>query len=201
MATEKLREQISALADDELPEGEHELLLRRFATDVELRLHWERCHLIGEAMRKGLPEVDTRGFADRVMAVLADEPAPAAREPSLGQSLMRGVAGFAVAAAVAVIAIVGLQHGARTGDSSEIVPDSNSAQTVPFALGLANDADWEGTDPRDQALMQGYHVDYDVKTASAVPHGLPTRHYLVKSKTAPEGADAVQDQPPPPRRQ
>lgn len=201
MATEKLREQISALADDELPEGEHELLLRRFATDMELRLHWERCHLIGEAMRKGLPSVDTRGFADRVMAALADEPVPAGHEPSLASSMIRGVAGFAVAAAVAVIAIVGLQHGTSTGASSEIVPDNNSAQSVPFALGLANDADWEGADPRDQALMQNYHVDYDVKTASAMPHGLPTRHYLVKSKTAPEGAGVVKDQGPPPRRQ
>ena len=201
MATEKLREQISALADDELPEGEHELLLRRFGTDVELRLHWERCHLIGEAMRKGLPEVDTRGFADRVMAVLADEPAPTAAEPSLANRLMRGVAGFAVAATVAVIAIVGLQHGARPGAPSEIVPEGASAQTAPFALGLANDAGWEGNDPRDQALMQGYHVDYDVKTATAVPHGMPGRHYQVKLKAAPDDTDGSQDQAPPPRRQ
>ncbi len=201
MATEKLREQISALADDELPEGEHELLLRRFTTDVELRLHWERYHLVGCALRKELPPVDTRGFADRVMAALAEEPAPAERESSLGQSLIRGVAGFAVAATVAVIAIVGLQHGARTGASSEIVPDGGSAQTVPFALGLANDADWEGSDPRDQALLQGYHVDYDVKTASSVPHGLPARHYPVKPKVAPDDTDPPQDQAPPPRRQ
>lgn len=201
MATDKLREQISALADEELPVGEHELLLRRFATDMELRLHWERCHLIGEAMRKGLPPVDTRGFADRVMAALADEPAPAAREPSLSDRLFRGVAGFAVAATVAVIAIVGLQHGARPGASSEIVPDGGSAQVAPLALGLANDADWEGNDPHDQALLQGYHVDYDVKTATAVPHGMPSRHYPVKPKAAPDDTDGSQDQAPPPRRQ
>lgn len=201
MATDKLREQISALADDELPPGEHELLLRRFGTDVELRLHWERYHLVGCALRKELPPVDTRGFADRVMAALADEPAPADVEPALGQRLLRGVAGFAVAAAVAVIAIVGLQHSARPGASSEIVPEGASAQTAPFALGLANDADWEGKDPHDQALMQGYHVDYDVKTASAVPHGMPMRHPQAKPKAAPDGTDTGQDQAPPPRRQ
>ena len=48
--TQKLREQISALCDHELPEGEHELLLRRFSVEKSLRLHWERYHLIGAAM-------------------------------------------------------------------------------------------------------------------------------------------------------
>ena len=73
--TEKLREQISALADDELPEGEHELLVRHFAAEKALRVYWERYHLIGEAMREGLAPVDTRDFADRVMTVLMQEPA------------------------------------------------------------------------------------------------------------------------------
>src|SRR5690242_17311524 len=103
--TQKLREQISALADHELPDGEHELLLRRFAVERSLRLHWERYHLIGEAMRKALPAVDTRGLADRVMAELDTGTAPGEAAPRSHRDLLRGLAGVAVAASVAVVAI------------------------------------------------------------------------------------------------
>jgi len=123
--TDKLREQISALADNELPQGEHELLLRRFAGERSLRLCWERYHLVGEAMRKTLPAVDSRGLADRVMATLSQERAPAV-VPAPRRVVLRAVAGVAVAASVAVISVVGLRHDARVDQASvgpaEIVP-------------------------------------------------------------------------------
>src|SRR5262249_41844026 len=114
--TQKLREQISALCDHELPEGEHELLMRRFAVEKSLRQHWERYHLIGAALRKELRDGDPRGSAAGVMLVIGEKqisistPAPTASNWT--RQLLRGTASVAIAASVAVVAIVGLNHGA-----------------------------------------------------------------------------------------
>lgn len=199
--TQKLREQISALADHELPEGEHELLLRRFAVEKSLRLHWERYHLIGCALRKELPAVDTRGFADRVMAVLSDEPLPAAPPARLMDKLLRGAAGFAIAASVAVVAIVGLKHGGHTGAApSEIVPTS-AASGESSPVDLMNDANWTG-DPLPASLDNAL-VDQEGMMPVGM-HGLQSRRYQAKPKADPDTAldgtqEETRDRPRPPR--
>ncbi|MGH8282868.1 MAG: sigma-E factor negative regulatory protein [Gammaproteobacteria bacterium] len=161
---EKLREQVSALADDELPAGEHELLTRRFAAEKYLSICWERYHLIGEAMRKALPHVDTRGFADRIMAALDEEPGEEKRR-SLGGYFGRIAAGVAVAASVAVVALIGLRHdGARMQSASapsEIVPQALPLQTRPVAYGMVNNADWNGNSPEVQAELNNYIINHN----------------------------------------
>jgi sigma-E factor negative regulatory protein RseA len=179
--TQKLREQISALADHELPEGEHELLLRRFSVEKSLRLHWERYHLIGCALRKELPPVDTRGFADRVMAVLSDEPLPAAPPEKLMDKLLRGAAGLAIAASVAVVAIVGLKHGgAHPGaNPGEIVPTSVAAgETSP--VDLMNAAGWNGEQVPVHASLDSALVDQE-GTSPLGTHGIQSHRYSAKS--------------------
>src|SRR5215469_5693889 len=108
--TDKLREQVSALMDGELPEGEHELLLRRFAVERSLRLHWERCHIVGEAMRKDLSAADLRDFADRVMAELSAGSEDVESSGRFGGMWTRAFAGGLVAASVAVVAVMSLRH-------------------------------------------------------------------------------------------
>ena len=169
--TQKLREQISALADQALPEGEHELLLRRFAVEKSLRLHWERYHLIGEAMRKGLPAVDTRGLADRVMAAISEQPQPE-REPDKLTGLWRGFAGVAVAATVAVLAITGLRYDARRAGltPSEVVPSGTalSSQPLPISTNLMN-SDWKGNGQAAPAELRSTFMDQeDFKLSQAL---------------------------------
>ena len=179
--TDRLREQVSALADDSLLEGEHELLVRRFAADRSLRLCWERYHLIGEAMRKGLPQVDTRGFADRVMAALGAEPVRA--EPARSGMLAvlgKAVAGMAVAASVAAVAVIGLRHDAGHSNQnmaaapSEIVPATAQFNVTPAAYGTVSNATWNGNTPDVQAQLGNYLINHnDMAAALAQPGVLP----------------------------
>jgi len=198
--TQKLREQISALCDHELREGEHELLLRRFTVEKSLRLHWERYHLIGSAMRKELPAVDTRGLADRVMAVLANEPLPQPQPEQFVDRLLRGAAGVAVAASVAVVAIIGIRHGAvhRPGVApTEIVPSTSLVQGEVSPVDGANAAGWNGEQIPVHAALDDALVDQEGPSQPLGKHGLQNRHHQVAA------TDPSQDpaRPRPPRQE
>ena len=67
--TDEIREQLSALVDDELDEVERPLLLGRLERDTELRQVLGRYELISEVMR-GAGQAATLGIADRVKRVL-----------------------------------------------------------------------------------------------------------------------------------
>lgn len=169
--TEKLREQISALADDELSHSEHELLLRRFAVEKYLGLCWERYHLIGEAMRKGLPAVDTRGFADRVMRAIGPAQAPPAQPPrKLSSRAGRAAAGVAVAACVAVVAILGLRyenlHPQPATGPAVIVPPPSPLPSVFRPYGKVTDAAWNGTSPEVRAELGNYVISHAETSAA-----------------------------------
>lgn len=119
---EAIRMQISAFVDGELPENETELLLRRLCQDAQLRSQVASYMSIGHALRG---DVELAGMA-RLRAAIAEElgedRAPAA-EParSVPTRLLRPVAGVAVAATVAVVALVGL---GQVGPSDERAPQS-----------------------------------------------------------------------------
>ena len=77
--TDALNEQLSALLDGELPDGESELVLKRLERTPLLRDTLGRYALIGEAMRSTEPVVAAPpGFASRISAALAQE-APVAQ--------------------------------------------------------------------------------------------------------------------------
>jgi sigma-E factor negative regulatory protein RseA len=197
--TQKLREQISALCDHELPEGEHELLLRRFSVEKSLRLHWERYHLIGAAMRKELPAVDSRGLADRVMASLRIETAPQPEQTRFMPSLLRGFAGMAIAATVAVVAIVGIGRSAgphQPGAPGEIVPSSSLVRGETSPVNLMNDANWSGQNLPTQASLDDALVDQEGVSPSLGKHKLQGR-----IQVAPLDAQTEAPQPQPPRQE
>ncbi|MGB9428372.1 MAG: sigma-E factor negative regulatory protein [Gammaproteobacteria bacterium] len=184
--TEKLREQISALADDELPEGEHELLARRFASEKYLCVCWERYHLIGEAMRKTLPQVDVRGFADRIMLALNDTPAEKSRRRLSGY-LGRTAAGIGVAVCVAVVALVSLRHdGTRVqpiAASSEIVPPSFQVQATPADYGMVSNAAWNGNAPDVQAELGNYIINHNEISSALGQQNLLPYFYITTYNT------------------
>lgn len=122
--TDALNEQLSACLDGELPPGELDLLLKRVGAGAkqseqaaELRAAIGRYSLIGEAMRAERPAVASREFASRVMAAIAQEPAQESTPASARSSrfspaairYLRPVAGLAVAAGVAAVAILAMQ--------------------------------------------------------------------------------------------
>lgn len=180
--TEKLREQVSALADNELPESEHELLLRRFATEGYLRHCWERYHLIGEAMRKRLPQVDTRGLADRIMQALAGEPAIPQQRNVRRIPAVRVAASVAAAVCVAVVALAVTRFGGGSGRlgaaPSEIVPPASALQTTPVGYGMVNAAAWNGNTPEVQAELNNYIINH-TETSAALGRPDPLPYFYI----------------------
>lgn len=105
---QKLNEQLSALVDDELAEGEQALLLRQLGADPALREHLARYQIISDSLQNHLPPRVDAGFHKVIQAALQDEPAMHAA-PSRYAGLFKPVAGLAVAASVAVVAVLSLQ--------------------------------------------------------------------------------------------
>jgi sigma-E factor negative regulatory protein RseA len=108
---DKLHEQLSALVDDELGASEQILLTRQIGRDTELRQRLLRYQLISDAMNNHLPgRVDT-AFSRRVHDAVQGEPSGHGTAISRGLAgLLRPVAGLAVAASVAVVAVTALQN-------------------------------------------------------------------------------------------
>ena len=100
------------------------LLLKRLTRDGELRESFGRYALIGEALRGSSHAYLTKGFADRVNGAIDGEPlaviasTPLARAPRW----WRPLAGAAVAAGVAAIAVVALQQRAVAPDLHAALP-------------------------------------------------------------------------------
>jgi sigma-E factor negative regulatory protein RseA len=112
--SEQIREQVSAFLDGELPNSETELLLKRLTRDGELRESFGRYALIGEAIRGTGRGLLTKGFSGRVNLAIDGELIPANGHvpQSRGPRWWRPIAGVAVAAGVAAVAVVALQQRA-----------------------------------------------------------------------------------------
>jgi sigma-E factor negative regulatory protein RseA len=112
--SEQIREQVSAFLDGELPNSETELLLKRLTRDGVLRESFGRYALIGEAIRGTSRGLLTKGFAGRVNLCIDGELMPANGQvpQTRGPRWWRPLAGAAVAAGVAAVAVVALQQRA-----------------------------------------------------------------------------------------
>lgn len=125
-------ERISALMDGELDES-----TRRVATDELLkkdkaRNTWARYHLISDTLRQNLPAGIDRQFSSRVMAALDDEPTVLAPSVPQASPLTRRLAGFAVAASVAAVAVMGVQFMYQQDDAQTPAgPMAQAPKTLP----------------------------------------------------------------------
>ncbi len=111
-----LNEQLSALLDGELPPEETTLLLKRLGREQALAARLGRYRLCGDVLRgeRVQPRAD---FALRISAAIAAEPAlatPVAARARRG-GWLEPLAGLAVAASVAVVAVLVLQASPGPG--------------------------------------------------------------------------------------
>lgn len=130
-----IKMQISAFIDDELPQNESELLLRRLSQDAELRRVVARFLEIGRNIRHERELPNMALLRQRVAEELGverhiDEAAPITAR----NRYVKPIAGLAVAATVAVLAIVGLQQSdAPSADAVSDTVADNAGYTQPAA--------------------------------------------------------------------
>jgi sigma-E factor negative regulatory protein RseA len=114
--TDRIREQISALIDGELPRDEVGLLVRRLERDPALRGAFGRYVLAGEAVRSPEGPLASRGFAARVSAAVGED---VAAQPVPGVAATawsrwsRPAMATAIAASAAIVAVLLVARGSE----------------------------------------------------------------------------------------
>ncbi len=176
--------QISAFVDGELPDNEADLLLRRMSQDADLRRKVAEYLAIGRALRGEtvVPGVDR--IHERVSAAIDDKPLDEVIAKTGPQPVraIRPLAGAAVAATVALLAIFGLQQtmtvdgsGAGAGDGQ--VAEADPGYTVPQQV--------------DDQLRQ-YYLSHGATATEFGANGINSRFVSLRlsEEVIPESADA-----------
>jgi sigma-E factor negative regulatory protein RseA len=177
--SDEIREQVSAMADDELSDVERPLLLGRLQRDPQLRACLGRYQLIGEVMRGGAGATATLGVADRVQrALAADVPMnmPAANWNNSRPGWVRPVAGGVIAASVALVAVLSVSSLRNT--ETQPVPALATGQpaaasdTAVTQVSESGGERWERLDPRIDQRLSGYLVNHNEYAASRGVQGV-----------------------------
>ena len=137
-------EKISVLMDGELEGTERDRLIQELKMDSQTRCCLERYQLISDALKKHLPDMLGHDLFQRVtQAIAGEEPH---RQISLKSSdtthFTWRVTGFALAASLAALAVIGIQWTqpeqslvspqlASTSETGPIVADLATTQQIP----------------------------------------------------------------------
>lgn len=185
-------ESLSAFVDGELRGPARARVVAALYGSAERRRAWERFHLIGDAVRKTGPVPGAGAIAEGVGAVLSDERivrfGPRPRRPR-----HRMLAGLAIAATVASIAILGIHHfddgdarsirvaGRVAGDPQpELVVADAASATVDFpvspvvstaaqAAGAGPDRlRWREVAPDAEARLHVYLVNHNAQAGNGM---------------------------------
>ncbi len=124
---EAKKELVSAFMDDEIDSLQNNQV-EQILNDPELMGAWSRYHLISDCLKRHLPEHQDRKLAGRVSRSTAQEPSIVA-PGRLSHSLIKPAAGFAIAASVAALAILGIQQ--QQLGSSYVLPQDAPSQAAP----------------------------------------------------------------------
>jgi anti-sigma factor RsiW len=169
-----IKMQISAFVDGELPQNEAELLLRRLCQDGELRQQASEYMAVGRIMRGERTVTGMAQLRQRIAEELDDQNVrqdPSEKSPA-PKRFMRPLAGVAIAATVALVALVGLQQlsvgpevteqttpaVAGAVDSSYTVPQVEEDPLRDYYLSHSATASYIGADSINARL-----VDFQVR--------------------------------------
>lgn len=197
-----IKMQVSAFVDGELPDNEAELLVRRLSQDYELRQQVADYLAFGRVMRRESGVAGVEQLRDRISAELDDRPSQdnADRAPTSNPSrLLRPLAGVAIAATVAVVAILGLRQ--TTG------PGEPGVNEIPAAVAdAATDVTYTEPALGDDMLRQYRLIhdeissDFDVSDINARLMTLQLRDAVYFEEVSDEqdvsAVDAVEDPAP-----
>jgi len=167
-----IRMQISAFVDGELPDNEADLLLRRMGQDAELRQKVAEYLAIGRAMRGEASVAGVDRIHERVSAAIDDKPFEhevEATGPPPAKAI-RPLAGIAIAATVALLAIFGLRQTMSVDGADRAAPEGTVAKeasgyTVPR--------------PMDDQLRQ-YYLSHGATAAENGANGINSRFVTLR---------------------
>ena len=186
-------ERLSAFVDGELEAPARDEIVDALYEDPELRRTWERFHLIGDAMRGTGPVPGADAIAQHLGATLAGE-SVVRLKPRARRSRLRPLAGLALAATIAGIAILGLHRldgggvqppqiadasrsESATTVSSRVAPGRSEvrvASVVERSSGPeASRLQWSGVAPDAEARLNAYLVSHNEYAGDGVRGVLP----------------------------
>lgn len=173
MASDNMKEEISALMDGEVERQQMQQLIRQLRDDPDGRGCWERYHLISDALRNNLPPHVNRSFVSNISQAIANEnllvsasPAPNTPAKAKRPAAVAGPwAGFALAASVAAVAYLGVgvtsqedriagPSLASQGVGAPIAPLAHSA--APADLQVVEDRQWNVLRPDVETRLNNY---------------------------------------------
>ena len=103
---EELKQDLSAMLDDELETSRAVRVMGRISSDHELSKLMHRYQMAQELMRSPDALIPDAGFADRVAGLIAEEPALLVPRAAVGRRYRDKVVNLALAASVAAVAIM-----------------------------------------------------------------------------------------------
>jgi len=131
------REQLSSFVDGEIDESESHIA-DHLLKDQELMDTWSRYHLLSDCLNRQLPEYIGRNLSNDIAKLIQDEPTILAPTNTTA-SFMKPVVGFAIAASVTAMAILGVQQQRLEGQSTvaqqEVIPvNQNNVASRPSQI-------------------------------------------------------------------
>ena len=186
-------ERLSAFVDGELEDPARDGIVDALYEDPELRRTWERFHLIGDAMRGIGPVPGADAIARNVSATLAGE-SVVRLKPRARRSRLHPLAGLAIAAAIAGIAVLGLHRLDGGGVQPPQIADASPSESVAAvsapaapdrsevhvasmtersAGAEASRLQWSGVAPDAEARLNAYLVSHNEYAGDGVRGVLP----------------------------
>ena len=117
-------EYLSSLMDGEVSQETGRFLVRRLGADGELRQTWARYHLIRDCLRHQDGKFARSELSSRVQQALSGEPDVSIRSPVTGNRWLKPIAGAAIAASVAMVAILTVSNQVTPPAASAASPDA-----------------------------------------------------------------------------
>jgi sigma-E factor negative regulatory protein RseA len=176
--SEERKEYISAMVDDEL-DNNSESTIDNLLQSPALKGCWARYHLISDCLNKNPPESIDGGLADRISASIQNEPTVLAPRATSNKAYLKPVAGFAIAASVATMAILGIQQnngGVEIEEQQTVsfMPQKriNSVSPQLASTNLASDAQLRLVKANSRARLNSYLVNYNEQRISSGFQGM-----------------------------
>jgi sigma-E factor negative regulatory protein RseA len=135
--SQTLKENMSALMDGELEGRTAVETVDVLLESDELRVHWARYHVVRDVLRHKVYPDTGEALRERMHACLADEPLHFPRRrllPGRWREILKPVAGMALAASVAVVAVLAVRGSDPGVASSNVAAGPAAVQQQRLAV-------------------------------------------------------------------